>query len=83
MLAADRKIGQTNLNIWRGILELVCTVVYLIPRTSVVGAILLTGYFGGAILATLRVGEPVFAQIGLGILIWDGLYPRDPPVTRQ
>jgi uncharacterized membrane protein YphA (DoxX/SURF4 family) len=61
-----------------GILELTCTIIYLIPRTSVLGAILLTGYLGGAILTHLRVGEPVFTHVILGVLIWSGLFLRDP-----
>ena len=60
-----------------GILELGCTVVYLIPRTAVLGAILLTGYLGGAILTHLRVGDPYYTQIILGVVIWGGLYLRD------
>jgi hypothetical protein len=60
-----------------GIVELACTVVYLIPRTSVLGAILLTGYMGGAVATHLRAGEPFFFQVGLGILVWLGLYLRD------
>ena len=61
-----------------GLLELLCVVVYLIPGTSVLGAILFTGYVGGAILTHLRIGEPVFIQIALGVLIWLGLYLREP-----
>ena len=61
-----------------GILELACTIVYVIPVTSVPGAILLTGYLGGAILTHLRVGEPFFMQIIFGVVIWGGLYLRDP-----
>ena len=61
-----------------GILELLCVVVYLIPMTSVLGAILLTGYIGGAILTHLRVGEGVLFQIALGLLIWLGPYLREP-----
>jgi len=61
-----------------GILELTCTLVYLIPRTSVLGAILLTGYLGGAILTHLRIGEPVFSQVLFGVFIWGGLFLRDP-----
>lgn len=59
-----------------GILELACVVLYLIPPTAVLGAILLTGYLGGAILTHLRIGEPVFTQIGLGVLIWLGIWLR-------
>jgi len=61
-----------------GILELSCTVVYVIPQSAVLGAILLTGYLGGAILTHLRVGEPIFMQIIFGVAIWGGLYLRDP-----
>lgn len=61
-----------------GVLELFCTVVYLIPRTAVLGAILLTGYLGGAILTHLRVGDPYWLQAVLGVVLWGGLYLRDP-----
>ena len=60
-----------------GILELVCTAIYLVPRTAVLGAILLTGYLGGATLTHLRVGDPYFTQPLLGVLLWGGLYLRD------
>jgi DoxX-like family len=59
------------------ILEMSCVIIYLIPVTSVLGAILLTGYIGGAICSHLRVGDPFFIQIGLGILVWLGLYLRE------
>jgi hypothetical protein len=59
------------------ILEIGCVVVYLIPVTSVVGAILLTGYMGGAICTHWRVGDPFVVQIALGILVWLGLYLRE------
>jgi hypothetical protein len=60
-----------------GVLELGCLVIYLIPRTAVVGAILLVGYLGGAMLTHLRVGEPPVMHVVLGILIWGGLWLRD------
>lgn len=60
-----------------GILEFSCVAIYLIPATSVTGAILLTGYIGGAIVTHLRIGEPIYAQIVLGMLIWLGLYLRE------
>ncbi len=60
-----------------GIVELACTVVYLIPRTSVLGAILLTGYLGGAIATTTRQGQGFILQVILGVLIWGGLFLRD------
>lgn len=61
-----------------GVLELTCTVIYLIPRTSILGAILLTGYLGGAIQTHLRVGDMFIPQIIFGVLIWGGLYLREP-----
>ncbi len=59
------------------ILEISCVVIYLIPATSVLGAILLTGYIGGAICTHWRVGDPFFIQIALGIFVWLGLYFRE------
>jgi hypothetical protein len=59
------------------ILELTCVIVYLIPPTSVLGAILLTGYLGGAICTHWRVGESVWMHIIMGIVIWLGIYLRD------
>ena len=61
-----------------GILELACVGVYLIPRTAILGAILLTGYLGGATAIHVRVGDPFFATPLTGVLIWGGLYLRDP-----
>jgi hypothetical protein len=60
-----------------GILEFSCVAIYLIPATSIVGSILMTGYIGGAILAHVRVGDPFFFQIVLGLCVWLGLYLRD------
>jgi hypothetical protein len=64
-----------------GILLVTCTVLHMIPPTSVLGAILLTGYLGGAVATNVRVGTPLFGYIlfpvYLGILIWLGLYLRD------
>ncbi|MDQ6770024.1 MAG: DoxX family protein [Gemmatimonadota bacterium] len=76
-----------------GTILLVCVVVYLIPRTSVLGAILLTGYLGGAVASQLRIGKPLLGYtlfpIYVAVLIWGGLYLRDnrvrvlfaPPVS--
>ena len=64
-----------------GVLLLACTVLYVIPRTSVLGAILLTGYLGGAVATHLRVGDPLFSHVlfptYLGTMLWLGLYLRD------
>ena len=63
-----------------GILELLCTVVYVIPRTSILGAILLTGYLGGATATHVRIGDPFIPPVLFGMLVWVGLYLRDPQV---
>ena len=60
-----------------GILEISCVAIYLIPATSILGAILLTGYIGGAICAHVRVGDPFLFQIVLGVCVWLGLYLRE------
>jgi hypothetical protein len=67
-----------------GVLALVCTVLYAFPRTAVLGAILLTGYMGGAVASHLRLGDPLFTHIlfgvYLGIFVWGGLFLRDSRV---
>ena len=63
-----------------GILELLCTVVYVIPRTSILGAILLTGYLGGATATHVRIGDPFIYPVIFGVLVWAGLYLRDAQV---
>ena len=64
-----------------GIIELICLILYVIPRTSVLGAVLLTGYLGGAVATNLRVGAPLFSHVlfpvYVGVLLWAGLYLRD------
>ncbi len=64
-----------------GIVLLTCTILYVVPRTAVLGAILLTGYLGGAIATHVRVGSPLFSHIlfpvYVAVLIWGGLYMRD------
>jgi DoxX-like family len=64
-----------------GVLTLVCTALYAFPRTSVLGAILLTGYMGGAMATHLRIGSPLFSHLlfgfYLGLMAWGGLYLRD------
>jgi hypothetical protein len=67
----------TSMMVPLAILELSCVVIYLIPATSVIGAILLTGFVGGAICTHWRVGDPFYIQIALGIAIWLGLYLRE------
>ena len=68
-----------NLILVIGILEIACTLVYVIPQTSYLGAILMTAYLGGATASNVRVGDPsYFVTVILGVLVWAGLYLRDP-----
>lgn len=64
-----------------GIVLLAATILYLVPRTAILGAILITAYLGGAVATHVRVGNPLFTHtlvpVYLGILIWFGLYLRD------
>ncbi|NBO38588.1 DoxX family protein [bacterium] len=63
-----------------------CLALHLIPRTAIVGAILLTGYLGGAVASHVRVGNPIFSHtlspVYVGAFIWLGLYLRDPRLNR-
>lgn len=64
-------------------LEVVCALLYAIPRTAVLGAILMTAYFGGAVATHLRVADPGWPlAVICGILVWLGLYLRDPRLRR-
>jgi len=64
-----------------GIIELVCVLIYVIPRASILGAILLTGYLGGAIAIQLPTGNPFFGEVlfplYVGVTLWGGIYLRD------
>jgi hypothetical protein len=61
-----------------GIVEIGCTIIYLIPRTSVLGAILLTGYLGGAVATHVRMLDPSFVMPFIaGVLVWLGLFLRE------
>lgn len=64
-----------------GLIGLACTLLYAIPRTSILGAILLTAYLGGAVASKVRIEDPLFSSVlfgvYFGILIWGGLYLRD------
>jgi hypothetical protein len=73
-----------------GIVELSCIALYFVPATRVLGAILLTGYLGGAIATHVRVGEAIFVvPLLIGIMLWGGLFLRDPrlrqllPTTKE
>ena len=73
--------GSTALARGLGVLTIVCTLLYALPRTAFLGAVLLTGLLGGAIATHLRVGSPVFSHLlfgaYLGLMLWGGLYLRD------
>lgn len=64
-----------------GIALLICTILYAIPGTSILGAILLTGYLGGAVASNVRVGNPVFSNVlfpvYFALVLWGGIYLRD------
>ena len=72
---------QESIIVPLGILLLACTILYAIPRTAVLGAILLTGYLGGTVATHARIGNPVFSHmlfgVYIGIFVWLGLYLRD------
>lgn len=60
-----------------GVVELVSTVLYLIPQTAVLGAILLTGYLGGATAVHVRLSEPYWIPVVMGVVLWLGIFLRD------
>ena len=69
--------GESTLTVI-GLLEIACVIVYAIPRTAVLGAILMTGYLGGAVATHVRVGDPGFiTPFLLGVFAWGGLFLRD------
>jgi hypothetical protein len=82
VLQASAKNGfSARLIFWIGMLLLTCLVLYLLPRTAVLGAVLLTGYLGGATEANIHVGMPaglVMMPVIAGVLVWAGLWPREP-----
>jgi DoxX-like family len=65
-----------------GVITIACTVLYAVPPTSILGAILLTGYLGGAIASHVRIDSPLFSHtlfgLYLGLILWGGLWLRDP-----
>jgi hypothetical protein len=67
-----------------GVLELLCLIAFLVPRTSVLGAVLLTGYLGGAVAAQVRIEAPLLSAllfpVYTGLMLWAGLYLRDSQV---
>ena len=84
--SASAQIVPSKKGVWAGrilsgLVVLICTAIYAIPRTSVLGAILLPGYLGGAVATHLRAGDPLFSHVlfptYLGVMLWLGLYLRD------
>jgi hypothetical protein len=78
----DARLGYPeNTVVGIGILLLLCTLLYAIPRTAILGAILLTGYLGGAVATHVRVGNPwlgyILLPVYIGVLAWGGLFLRD------
>ena len=77
-IALGYPVGSVH---WIGIIELVCLVLYLVPRTSVLGGLLLTGYLGGAIATHVRISSPLFTHtlfpVYVALVLWGGLYLRE------
>jgi hypothetical protein len=87
MIANSPPLGlpaDTSFHRVLGVILAACSLLYALPRTSVIGAILLTGYLGGAVATHMRVGSPLFSHtlfgVYLGLLVWAGLYLRDARV---
>lgn len=86
VVEAFTKLGyDPNVAVGIGVLLLACTILYAIPRTAILGAVLLTGYLGGAVATHVRVSDPLLTHslfpVYLGMLIWGGLYLRDRRLT--
>jgi hypothetical protein len=79
---ATTRLGYTtDVLFWLGLLELACLAVHLVPRTAVLGAVLWTGYLGGAVATHVRVGNPLLGEalfpVYVALLLWGGLWLRD------
>jgi hypothetical protein len=82
VLKAQAELGFPDyLTVGIGFVLLICTCVYAIPRTSILGAILLTGFLGGAVAVKLRIGDSLFGQIlfpvYIGVMVWGALFLRE------
>ena len=85
VVEASARIGVTQPMLgWIGAIELACLALYLVPRTAVLGAVLLTGYLGGAVALHVRMGDPlathILSPVYVGVFFWAGLYLRDARV---
>jgi hypothetical protein len=87
VLAASAELGfAQNSMVWIGALLLACTLLYVIPNTAILGAVLLTGYLGGAVASNVRIGHPVFEcvfPVIFGALLWAGLFLRDSELRKK
>ena len=83
VLEAGAQLGLGGVAMARGLgtILIACTILYALPRTAVLGAILLTGFLGGAVATHLRIGTPLFSHVlfgvYVGVIVWAGLYLRD------
>jgi hypothetical protein len=83
VLDAGAALGLVGARLARelGTILMVCTILYAVPRTAVLGAILLTGFLGGAVATHMRAGDPLFSHVlfgvYLGLVVWAGIYLRD------
>jgi len=73
---------QENVIVAIGVTEIVCALIYLVPQTSVLGAILLTGYLGGAIATHVRISDPFYGPAVGGVLVWLALFLREPRLRK-
>jgi len=83
VVESTKKLGYpVNVIFALGAIQLVCLILYLVPRTAVLGAILWTGYLGGAVATHVRIGDPLFTHIlfptYVAALLWGGLWLREP-----
>jgi hypothetical protein len=81
---AEQFVGKfgypADLTLFLGLVELSCVALYLIPPTAILGAVLLTGYLGGAVATHVRIHDNFIAPVIVGVFAWLGLYLRDPRV---
>ena len=88
VLASGAELGMGGIAMARGLgtVLIVCTILYAVPRTAVLGAILLTGFLGGAVATHVRVGSPLFSHVlfgvYLGLFVWGGIYLREPKLRK-
>ena len=80
--ASSKQLGYSAAAMqWLAFVEIACVLLYAIPQTAVFGALLLTAYFGGATATHVRLGQPFFAPIIVCIVVWAGLYLREPRLS--